>query len=366
MIVLQIVVFVLGLAVVGGTILSAMRTFVLPRSARDVLTAAVFITTGYVFRLRTRKSDSYSDRDRIMALYAPVSLLLLPLTWLTFVLVGYTGMFWAIGVEPLETAFKVSGSSLLTLGFATADGVPRTVLMFSEASIGLFLVALLISYLPTMYSAFSRRENAVTLLEVRAGSPPFAVELIERYNRLKRFDKLNELWVAWESWFADLEETHTSLAALAYFRSPQPDRSWITAAGVVLDAAAIYASSLDVPRSPAAELSMRSGYVALRRIADFYGIPYDPDPSPSDPISIGREEYDAVYDQLAGAGLPMRADREQAWRDFAGWRVNYDTVLVIMAGFVMAPYALWISDRSPSGRHRPPLMSRRRRRKLVA
>src|SRR5947208_13017533 len=125
-----------------------MRTFVLPRSARDVLTTAVFGATGYLFRLATNKaSSSYNDRDRIMALYAPVSLLLLPLTWLTFVLVGYTRMFWAIGVEPLETAFKVSGSSLLTLGFATADGVLRTVLMFAEASIGLFLVALLISYL---------------------------------------------------------------------------------------------------------------------------------------------------------------------------------------------------------------------------
>src|SRR5438874_7770003 len=262
MIVLQIVVFVLGVAVVGGTLLSAMRTFVLARSARDVLTAAVFITTGYLFRLRTRNSDSYSDRDRIMALYAPVSLLLLPLTWLTFVLVGYTGMFWAIGVEPLETAFKVSGSSLLTLGFATADGLPRTVLMFSEASIGLFLVALLISYLPTMYSAFSRRENAVTLLEVRAGSPPFAVELIERYNRLKRFDKLNELWVSWESWFADLEETHTSLAALAYFRSPQPDHSWITAAGAVLDSASLINAAVDIPPDVQADLCLRAGYLS--------------------------------------------------------------------------------------------------------
>src|SRR5918911_4904327 len=263
MIVLQIVVFVLGVALVGGTILSAMRTFVLPRSARDVLTTAVFGATAILFGLRTRNADSYSDRDRIMALYAPVSLLMLPLTWLAIVLVGYTGMYWAIGVEPLENAIKVSGSSLLTLGFATADGLPRTVLMFSEASIGLFLVALLISYLPTMFSAFSRRENAVTLLEVRAGSPPFAVELIERYNRLKRFDKLNDLWVAWESWFADLEETHTSLAALAFFRSPQPDHSWITAAGAVLDGASVVLSTGDVPRDVQAEFCIPAGDLAL-------------------------------------------------------------------------------------------------------
>ena len=68
-----------------------------------------------------------------------------------------------------------------------------------------------------------------------------------------------------------------------------------------------------------------------------------------------------MYDQLAAGGVPVRADRDQAWRDFAGWRVNYDTVLVILAGFVMAPYAPWVSDRSPAGRYRPPVLRRRRR-----
>ena len=79
-------------------------------------------------------------------------------------------------------------------------------------------------------------------------------------------------------------------------------------------------------------------------------------------FSVTRDEYDAVYDRLAEAGVPLRNDREAAWRDFAGWRVNYDTVLIILAGFVMAPYAPWISDRSPAGRYRPPILTRRRRR----
>src|SRR5690242_13157367 len=104
-----------------------------------------------------------------MALYAPLSLLALPVAWLGPVLLGYTAMFWAIGVGPPDEAFMVSGSSLLTLGFATAHEVPTAALAFTEAVLGLILVALLIAYLPTMYGAFSRRETAVTLLAVRAG-----------------------------------------------------------------------------------------------------------------------------------------------------------------------------------------------------
>jgi hypothetical protein len=157
--------------------------------------------------------------------------------------------------------------------------------------------------------------------------------------------ELDILWTNWEGWFVELEETHTSLPSLVFFRSPQPDHSWLTAAGAVMDSAAL-ASACFPERRPRAEVCVRSGYLALRRIADFFGIPYDEDPEPTDPITVAREEFDEAFDRLVAAGLPVVDDREQAWRDFAGWRVNYDTVLVTLAGLVMAPYAPWSSDRS--------------------
>ena len=60
-----------------------------------------------------------------------------------------------------------------------------------------------------------------------------------------------------------------------------------------------------------------------------------------------RDEFDDLCAQLAKVGVPLKADRDQAWRDFQGWRVNYDSVLLSLSGFVMAPYAPWNSDRSP-------------------
>jgi hypothetical protein len=226
------------------------------------------------------------------------------------------------------------------------DEVPSFILEFTEATIGLILVAILIAYLPTMYSAFQRRETAVALLEVRAGNPPSAVEMLLRFQRIHGLDRLNEQWKTWENWFVDVQESHTSLAALVFFRSPQPDHSWVTAAGAVLDAAALTRSTLDLPLDVQADLCIRAGYLALRYIADFFHVPYDPNPKPDDPISISRQEFDTAYDQLAGQGLPVNSDRDQAWRDFAGWRVNYDAVLLALAKLTMAPYAPWSSDRA--------------------
>jgi hypothetical protein len=352
MIPVRLIVFALGLSLVVLTVRSAIRQFVMPRSAPDGLTRSAFLFIREIFELRLHKEATYEDRDRVMALYAPVALLFLPVVWLSLVLTGYAGMYWAIGVRPVIDAVRISGSSLLTLGFAVAEGVPTTVLEFTEAAIGLILVALLISYLPTMYAAFSRREAIVNMLEVRAGSPPSPVELYARYHRLGRMDELATMWATWEQWFVDIEETHTSLAALSFFRSPQPDRSWITAAGAILDAGALYASALDFPRNPQAELCIRAGYLALQHIADFFGIPYNPQPAGDEPISITRPEFDEVCDRLLASGVPVKADRDRAWQDFRGWRVNYDLVLLALASLTMAPYAMWSSDRSLPRRRR--------------
>jgi hypothetical protein len=351
-IIFRCVVFFAGVALVYAIMLSAIRTFVLPRNAHDWAARFVFSLSRKFFDLFTKKAVTYEQRDYIMALYAPVTLLLMPVVWLTFVLIGYMGMYWAIGAESVKNAFIVSGSSLLTLGFERQVGYLATLLSFTEAAIGLILVALLIAYLPTMYTAFSRREAVVTMLEVRAGSPPSAMELFLRYNRLKRWDKLNELWQQWELFFVDIEESHTSLAALAHFRSPQPHRCWVTAAGAILDAAALAVSTIDIPHDTQADLTIRAGYLALRHIASFFSIEFNDSPAPTDPISITRLEFDTVYDSLKAEGVPIKADRDKCWRDYSGWRVNYDTVLLSLCALTMAPYAPWSSDRSLRMMHR--------------
>src|SRR5205085_3465347 len=175
------------------------------------------------------------------------------------------------------------GSALFTLGTAEVHGVDPSLATYAEAGLGLGLLALLIAYLPTMYGTFQRRELVVTLLDVRANTPPTAERMIERYYVIHGLDQLATLWPQWEQWFADIEESHTSFGAMAFFRSPRSDRSWITAAGAVLDAASLVASSVDIERTPSAQTCIRAGYVALRGIADLFDIPYDPDPPPDGP-----------------------------------------------------------------------------------
>jgi hypothetical protein len=350
-----------GLALIVVTLLSAVKTVVLPRAVPSVLGRVVFLGVRRVFDVVAPASMPFVRRERVLAYYAPVSLLLLPGVWAFLLIVAFTLVYWGTYEESWWAAFEESGSSLLTLGFVRPDAPGHTVLVFAQATLGLGIVALLISYLPSIYAAFGRREQLVGMLEVRAGIPPSAAELLVRTTLIGSLDDLHrDLFSPWEAWFMDVEESHTSLPSLVFFRSPQPERSWITAAGCVLDTAALLDSAVDVPRRGESAIVLRTGFFALRRIADFFGIPFDPDPNPDDPISVSRREFDLLLVELQAAGVPLRADRDQAWRDFAGWRVNYDAVLVALCALVVAPPGRWSSDRD-APRPRPPLRPRARR-----
>jgi ABC-type multidrug transport system fused ATPase/permease subunit len=352
--------FAAGVVLILVVVDAAVRTLVLPRGSVVALTRVIWVTTRRIFNLIASASDTYEGRDRVMALYAPLTLLVLPVVWLAMVLVGFMLIFHAMGVSSWRTAFVESGSSLFTLGFVRPTDVPASALAFCEAAFGLGVVALFIAYLPTIYNAFSRREVLVALLSARAGTPPSAIEFLIRVSQINELQRLNEVWERFQEWFAEMEETHTSQASLVFFRSPTPDRSWITAAGVTLDAASLANSTIDVPWSPQAALCVRGGYSALRSIAHFFSIPYDPDPQQTDPTSIAREEFDDACRQLAEAGVPLKPDLDQAWIDFNGWRVNYDSVLIHIAALTMAPYAMWSSDRSLTRYRLPPVLRRRR------
>jgi hypothetical protein len=345
---LEIVAFIFGLLVVVCTLLSAIRTVVLPRGVRVVLTQIVFQGLGLVFFPLARRTRRFKVRDRWLAFYAPLSILLLPVVWLCLVLTGFAFMFWGLGNPSWGDAFVLSGSSLLTLGFDKPQGVAPTILSFGEAILGIGVLSLMITYLPTLYSAFARRETLVTRLARRIGSPPSVLALYENFKDVRGCDKLDALWEEWEGWFAELEESHSSFPFLVYFRSPSPNRNWLTAAGTILDSVALATSTLTAYNTANAHLTLHTGYMSLRAIAVVLDLPVNSHPQPDTPISISRSEFDQLYQELTKLNYELVADREKAWKDFAAARSGYDQTLLALAEKIFAPYAPWSSDRSPN------------------
>jgi hypothetical protein len=347
---IRIAIALVGVVVIARTFMSAIKTVVVPRSGSVLITRTIFLSVRTAIGLIARESTTFEHKDRWYSIHAPLAFLLLPVVWLASSGIGFGFIYWAMdprgGVVALREAFLTSGSSMLTLGVFFRRDLPSAGIEFAQATLGLILVAMLISYLPTIYAAFSRRETLVAMLESRAGLPPSPYEALARFHWIGALDQLDEdIFTRWEPWFAEVEESHLSFPGLAFFRSPHIERSWITAAGTVLDLAALRIAVIDLPNSSRASLCLRQGFLALRRIANYFKIDNPQDPQLGDPISITRQEFDLVLLELRSAGLPMKTDEDQAWRDFSGWRVNYDAALVGLCQAVHAPPAKWSSDR---------------------
>ncbi len=233
--------------------------------------------------------ESYEGKDRILAFEAPTALLVMMVTWLFLFLIGYGLMLWPFTGE-FWGAMRESGSSLLTLGFAAHVTPEATVIYFMAATTGLVVIALLIAYLPALYSAFNRRETLVTVLQSRAGAPAWGTEILIRHHSVGILDSLPSFYRDWELWAADVAETHSNYPILVRFRSPHPLRSWIVGLLAVLDSAALYLS-LAPERSPIeARLCLRMGFNCLGDVAEAVELPFDPGSIPRrpDPAHLRR------------------------------------------------------------------------------
>ena len=339
---LRLVVGVGGVMVVITTLSAAIRSFVLPRNEVVRLNVWVFTAIRSVFDAATKTASSFERRDRIMAHYAPVALVALPVVWEALVGLGYTSIYWALDEGSLWKCYNLSSSYLMTLGTSKTNHGVVAALGYSEATLGLLLLTLLLSYLPTIYQAFSRREATVALLELRAGTPPSAACLLGWLNHDGSVRNDEPEWSEWERWFVEIEESHTSLPILTFFRSPQPGRSWVTSGGLILDAAALLLTAVSVPRSRQVEITFKAGCLALNRVYRFFNTRARPEPTnllpaAEDTSPPGRAEFEEACEALAANGLPLVADRAAAWTQYRELRTRYAPALEFLAVLTMAP-----------------------------
>ncbi|HWD50976.1 MAG TPA: hypothetical protein VG412_01140 [Acidimicrobiales bacterium] len=336
-------VLVLGIAVLTVDAASVIRLLIVPRPASSLLAMpTVWVRSG--FRHLSQLAKTYPGKDRVLSLSEPVALMVLLGTWLATAVTGYALVIWGLGGVGLRHAFLEAGSSVSTLGFVHGGGGSQAVDFFAGAT-GMVLVALQIAYLPTLYSAYNRRETFVTLLESRAGAPAWGPEILLRHQLVGTIANLPALYAEWERWGADVAESHTSYPPLLYLRSPRPQNSWVISLVAVMDSAAI-ALAVDPDGAPIeARMCLRMGFTCLRDIARVVGIPYDPDPNPDDPIELPREEFEAAYAHLHDNGYPTPRPMDEAWTHFRGWRVNYERVAYALATKLDAPPARWTGPR---------------------
>lgn len=342
---MEIIAIVVGIILVLAVVADLTNTLVTTTTAqgRLWLTRVLYIQTWNVVRRVGHRFGNESRRERLYATFAPLSVILMLLTWVAQQVIGFGLIWWGIGgidgVAGLADSIYYSGVVYFTLGFGEivpTDQVPRFGALI-EAFSGVLTTALVIGYLPALYSAYSVREQKLLMLDDGTEGRITPTNLVVARAPDGDTRQLDAFFSEWEAWVAQVMETHTTFPMLMLFRSQHPGQHWVTALGVVTDAA-LHMEMCEGSEGRAPYWMMRRSIRLLQHLTDHADL--------SEYRARLDEAYDdptqfrELYDELSEHGFPVKPFDEAvaASRDL---RRRYDAPLEFMIDMLEAPRGFW-------------------------
>lgn len=340
-----------GVACLWIVLLDAFQTIILPRRAtgRFRLTRLFYIATWRPWVFFARRIGNRRKRETAFSYFGPLSLILLLVVWAGLMVAGFGLIYFSIsspfkdiaGNPGLRTDLYVSGTTIFTLGLGdvTPLSAAARVLTILEAGTGLGFLAMVMGYFPVLYSAFSRREVSISLLDARAGSPPTAAELLRRHSQQGAAESLTVLLMEWERWSAELLESHISYPLLCYFRSQHDNQSWLSALTAILDASALLISGIRGEEARQAQLTFAMARHALVDLAQIFSLK----PASGAPDRLPPDRYQALYNMLCESGASVCRDNMSSQR-LGEMRALYEGYAEALSRYLFMPLPQWIAD----------------------
>jgi hypothetical protein len=302
-------------AIIVVALTDTFEAMILPRRVAHAFRPARFYYrfSWFLWRRAARLLPAGRRRNTFLSVFGPLSLFGLMAGWATGLITGFALLHWSLGTAlttqgQVEDSFGsylyFSGTTFFTLGYG--DLVPAGAwgrgLSVAEAGIGFGFLAVVISYLPVLYQAFSRREITISLLDARAGSPPSAGELLRRLAEARSATSVGPLLIEWERWAAELLESHLSYPVLSFYRSQHDNQSWVAALTTILDTSALMIAGVEGSDGHQARLTFAMGRHAAVDLCLVFQTP----PLPIAYDRLAAVELDRLCQSLRGAGLVMR------------------------------------------------------------
>ena len=349
---MHIVPFCAGIACIFIALFDAFQTVILPRRAigRFRITRIFYILTWWPWAHLANHMQNVRKRETALSYYGPLSLLLLIAVWAGALLLGFGLIMYSFPspfLDPLhahprfDSYVYLSGTTLFTLGLG--DILPHTgaarFLSVLEAGIGLGFLAMVISYFPVLYAAFSRREVTISLLDARAGSPPTAAELLRRHSFTGGSDALNMLLIEWERWSAELLESHISYQLLCYFRSQHTNQSWLAALTAILDVCALLIAGVQDHTARQAQLTFA---MARHTLVDLSQV-FSQAPVADAEDRLPPEQFELLYQRLGESGVRVCRDDDSMER-LIKMRLLYEGYAVALSRYLKMPLPPWVTE----------------------
>jgi hypothetical protein len=284
-----------------------------------------------------------TSADTFLGFFGPLALLAQLVVWALGLMIGYGLIEWAVAGGSFSARFLTSSGLFLSAG-ASSGSAGVHVVELLEAATGLGVLFIVIGYMPSVYSAFSRRETAVSQLATRAGSPPAAADLLHRAAARASWQHLGRDLQVWEEWAAELMETHLAYPLLAFYRSQHENQNWLATLTTIVDVAAFLKATMPDENADAADITFRIGRHALADLA----LQFRLEPVPVDRLS--DSDFDDLFAIIDRSEL-ANVDREVARCRLHRYRGEYEPNAQALAGSLALTLPPW--SRREDSRQQP-------------
>ncbi len=345
--------FIIGAILILVVVNDVFQSVIVPRAVGKRLRISFLLYRGSWIlwpRAATLLYGAKEDqREDFLALYAPLTLVVLLLVWTICAILGYALLAWAFRggfAPPLRSfgeAVYFAGAALTTLGFGDIVGHtvgPRTLSIFAAIT-GLALLSITTAYFFALFGSFQSREQFVVTVGARAGSPASGVNLLAIAGYSETEGDLNGLMIDGQRWAASVMESHLAYPTLAYFRSSHEYESWVGTLGTLLDASVLLMTTIDI-KCGQARIFFNIGRHAARDLSRYFGL------DRAEP-RVERSEFEHACDRLQAAGFTIKP-RDDAWERFKSLRSSYAGNIDALAHYFQIPPLQWIGDRSAISR----------------
>ena len=348
---MHLVVGIVSVAFIFVMLAEFFVTFLLPRRVkRDPLIARGVLRSLWIPWRAVAGRLPTASGDTMLGVFGPLALIVILAVLSAGVVVGFAGLDWADSSHLTERVHSDFGDyfyfSAGNFFSASTVSVPTSGLGKSlhvvEAATGLAFLGVAIGYLPALFQAFSRRETAVTRLDPRAGSPPTAAALLERSSQRGGWAELNDYLHEWETWTAELMETHLSYPILGYFRSQHLRQNWLAALTTVVDACAYAIAYGPKEQLDSAELTFRIGRHALTDLSlAFSARLLERDPELDARQRLTSEGLRELRSRLENSGLHSEGTAESE-AELEALRASYERYAIAISRQLRLPLPDWL------------------------
>jgi hypothetical protein len=199
----------------------------------------------------------------------------------------------------------------------------------------------LIVYVNAIFDDYNSRRQKMRKMDAVIDRAETGPQLLENAATTHGIAMLTPIFGDWAADFIELKKNHRSLEGYLSVYSLNTEHHWAIDAPVILDAANLRNTLVDLPPDPQAARCLDHGPKSLSSVVEHFQDKMFGSRNAVQRREVTREDFDQAADRLQTLKVPIVTDRDTAWTAFEAERAKYEPSLSALRAMLDLDTIAW-------------------------